>query len=76
MSTKEKIYGIIENMSEEQLNALFIILGGIVRPENSKTKKSARGIFSDSANPELIPLEKEAWAESVKERYIIENENI
>lgn len=75
MSTKEKIYGIIENLSEEQLNALFIILGGIVKPETPERKKTARGIFSDSANPELIPLEKDAWAESVKERYVKENEN-
>lgn len=42
--------------------------------ESEKTvaiKKSAKGIISQYANPELIPLEKEAWGEAVREKHAI-----
>ena len=34
-----------------------------------KKKKSAFGIASKYANPDLIPLEEEAWANAVAEKY-------
>ena len=33
--------------------------------------KSIKGIISQYANPELIPLEKEAWGEAVKEKHAV-----
>ena len=46
-------------------------------PPNSHVKqsdsenKSIKGIISKYANPELIPLEKTAWEEAVKEKHAI-----
>ena len=47
-------------------------------PSNSKDKqndaahkgKSIKGIISHYANPKLVPLEKEAWGEAVKEKHV------
>jgi len=33
--------------------------------------KSIKGIISQYANPELIPLEKEAWGEAAKEKHAV-----
>ncbi|MCL1807503.1 MAG: hypothetical protein FWG31_07360 [Oscillospiraceae bacterium] len=35
------------------------------------TPDNVMGIFSKYANPALIPLEKEAWGEAVKEKHAI-----
>lgn len=35
-----------------------------------KKKRSALGIASKYANPDLIPLEEEAWANAVAEKYV------
>jgi hypothetical protein len=34
-----------------------------------RKSKSIKGIISQYANPELIPFEKEAWGEAVKEKH-------
>ena len=41
MSTKELAYSMIDNLTEEQLNALIVILQGLQKEEpNEETKKS------------------------------------
>ena len=70
MSTKEKVHSMVDSLNEEQIRALFVILDGMVREEKPKAKKTAaslRGIFHDVANPDLIPFEKDAWAEAAAE---------
>ena len=74
MSTKEKVYSIIDSMNEEQLNALFVILSGTVHEEKTKANiveqvDAVMGILHEYANPDLIPFEnEEAWAEAAVER--------
>ncbi|MDD7295069.1 MAG: hypothetical protein PUG85_06585 [Oscillospiraceae bacterium] len=67
MSTRELVHSMIDELSEEQLQALIILLGGTISKKN--TVKSVRGIFSDCANPDLIPLEKDAWERAAAEKY-------
>ena len=70
MSTRETAYSMIDNLDEEQLNALIVILRGMTKQKPLKEKKSARGIFHDVANPELIPLEKEVWENAAVEKHL------
>jgi len=37
----------------------------------SRKNKSIKGIISHYANPDLIPLEKDAWGEAVKDKYAV-----
>lgn len=76
MSTREMIYRDIAFFTDEQIEELSIFVKQIKNRQTTNEVDSLCGIFHDVANPDLIPLEKEAWAESVKERYIKENENI
>jgi len=32
--------------------------------------KSVKGIINQHANPDLMPIEKEAWGEAVKEKHV------
>ena len=44
-------------------------LGALPFPLKKEKRKSAFGIAAKYANPDLIPLEKEAWANAVAEKY-------
>ena len=39
------------------------------RTRKTYLRKSLRGCLSKYANPELLHMEKEVWAESVREKY-------
>lgn len=70
MSTKEKVHTIVDRLSEEQLNALLVILGSVDNSDSDDNDVDAvRGILHDCANPDLIPLEEGAWERAVAERY-------
>ena len=70
MSTKERLHLLIDSMTEEQANALFIVLGVSSAADNESDDVDAvRGILHDAANPELIPLEEGAWERAAAERY-------
>ena len=43
----------------------------IPRTENKNRKTSAFGIAHEYANPELIPLEKETFANAMAEKHVI-----
>jgi hypothetical protein len=49
------------------LRALYRDIGG--SQTSNDVMPDALGIFNKYANPALIPLEKEAWGEVVKEKY-------
>ncbi|MCH5349107.1 MAG: hypothetical protein J1E40_07275 [Oscillospiraceae bacterium] len=73
MSTKDKVHSMVDSLNEEQIRALFVILDGMIHEEKPKAKKTAasiRGILHDVANPDLIPFEKDAWAEAAVEKHI------
>lgn len=70
MSTKERVHTIVDRLSEEQLNALLVILGSVDKSDNNDNDVDAvRGILHNAANPDLIPLEEGAWERAVAERY-------
>jgi hypothetical protein len=68
MSTREMAHALIDTLSEEQLRGL-LMLAQAGTFQKGKEKKSVRGIFSEYANTDLIPLEDTAWEKSVKEKY-------
>ena len=61
----DKIAPVIEILKE--LRALYAQNGKPV--VYKETPVNAMGIFHKYANPDLIPLEKEAWGKAVKEKY-------
>lgn len=73
MSTKELAYRVLDELSDEELEA-FIVLFGKDKEKSSK-RKSARGAWSSAADPELIPLEEGAWERTIMERYGVADEN-
>ncbi len=70
MSTKELLYTMIDELTEQQMQGLIMLLSG---KENSKSYRdevsSAMGSLAEYANPDLIPLEKGAWEIAVKAKY-------
>lgn len=84
MSTREWAYSMIEELTEEEFNALMAIVQ--VMHKNSQEKKSKsnihslKGILHEYADPSKIPLEKTAWAEAAAEKHLkfleeMKNEN-
>lgn len=75
MSTKELAYSILDSLSEEQLKGFIMLFSGSgeTRPKAGTSKvlsaESVAGMAAKYANPDLIPLEKEAWANAAAEKY-------
>lgn len=74
MSTRELAYSLIDKLSENQLNAAVEFLNALFEMPSQKSGKeisaeSVAGIASKYADPDLIPLEKEAWANAAAEKY-------
>lgn len=74
MSTKELAYSLIDDLTESQLNEVIKILYAFSEAAVKKEKKgisaeSVAGIAAKYANPDLIPLEKEAWANAAAEKF-------
>jgi len=58
----------LQNLSSD-VKIIILCENPIATPEKTTPRKSIKGIISNYANQELIPLEKEAWGEAVKEKY-------
>ena len=69
MSTREIIVSMLDSLTEEQLQGLMMLLKGYVKKQEETEVDSVRGILSKYANPDLVPLEKEAWERVVVENY-------
>ncbi len=71
MSTRELVHTMIDQLSDEQLQALAVILGYTTQKETESqpTPSSVRGIFSNCADAECVPLEKEAWERAVVKKH-------
>lgn len=67
MSTKELAYSILDSLSEEQLKGFIMLFSG--SGETRPKAGTLKGALSEYANPDLIPLEKEAWANAAAEKY-------
>ena len=79
MSTKELAYSMIDNLTEEQLNALIVILQGLQKEEpNEETKKV---LIADGwlRTGDLAYLDKDAFVyivDRIKDLIIVNGENI
>lgn len=84
MSTLEKTIHLLQEMPEHTLESLYDFIYSIwirqdnnaKQPENTfipdeKNVDSIIGIAHEYANPELIPLEKEAFANAMAEKHAI-----
>lgn len=70
MSTKELLYAMIDRLTEEQMQGLIMLLSGKVSSQTYHDEVySVMGGLSEYANPDLIPLEKDAWEIEVKAKY-------
>ena len=74
---KEQAVEILNELPDDKVITVIEILKGL-RALYSQSEKPAAydgtaanvmGIFSNYANSDLIPLEKEAWGEAVKEKH-------
>jgi hypothetical protein len=78
-SVKAQAVEILQDIPDDKIAIVIEILKGLraLYAQNEKLgvhnemPGSAMGIFSKYANPELIPLEKEAWGEAVKGKHAI-----
>lgn len=74
---KEQAVEILQEIPDDKVVTVIEILKGLRALYNQSEKTatnagattSAMGIFYKYANPNLIPLEKEAWGEAVKEKH-------
>ena len=73
MSTKELLYTIIDGLTEQQMQGLIMLLRGKETEKPSESYRdevySVMGGLSKYANPDLIPLEQDAWEMEVKAKY-------
>ena len=76
MSTaKMQAFEVLKEIPDEKAGLVLEILTGLRMLYASSEKSSevaansAMGVFSKYANPDLIFLEKNAWAEAVKEKH-------
>ena len=78
MSILEKAMDLLQTIPENRLESVYTFLQFIKFQEaGQKTpgrngKTSAFGIAHEYANPDLIPLEKEAFANSIAEKHAID----
>ena len=76
MSTREKLYNMLENLSEEQLEGLFQFLSNFVSVNNLNKNSDTdeldelMGIFHDAADTSKIALEKTAWENAAFEKHL------
>ena len=75
---KMQVFEIIQDIPDDKLVTVIEVLKGLralyAMPEIQNEKKeliygNAFGIFSKYANPDLIPIEEEAWGMAVKDKY-------
>ncbi|MCM1168043.1 MAG: hypothetical protein NC401_18830 [Ruminococcus sp.] len=67
MSTKERLYTLIEELDERQM---LEIIGFITsRKKKGRSAASVVGILSEYANPDLVPLEKGAWERAAIQKH-------
>lgn len=73
MSTRERLDSRVSRLTEKQLEVLIAFLDMTFPEEKRQSSNDADevdelcGIFHDAADPDLIPLEKNAWAEAAAE---------
>lgn len=76
MSTLEKAMELLQTMPEQKIEAIYTYIcfvnSQMDAEETSQKNKGAKsivGIANKYANPDLIPLEKEAFANAMEEKH-------
>jgi len=72
-----QVFEILRDIPDDKLFAAIEVLKGLralyglseTNEMNKTASDGAFGIFNKYANPDLIPLEKEAWGMAVKDKY-------
>lgn len=79
MSTLEKAMDLLQTIPENKLEYVYTFLQFIKfqeaeqeTPADRNGKTSAFGIAHEYANPKLIPLEKEAFANAMAKKHAID----
>lgn len=76
MSTLEKAIQLLQTIPENELDTVYTFLQFVKQnspqPDESNGKTTAFGIAHKYANPELIPLEKEAFANAMAKKHAID----
>ncbi len=72
MSTREIAYQMIDALDEEQLITVVTFINNLKQEKQNVSDEvdALCGIFHDVANPNLIPLEKNAWEQAAVEKHI------
>lgn len=72
MSTREQLNSRMNYLTESQLKALLALIDTMIPASEHHLKNtdvdSVMGILHEYANPDLIPQEKDAWAEAVSKK--------
>lgn len=68
MSTRERVVGMLDELTEEQLEAIAVILSGMAAKSPRKKASDVKGILHRFANPTLIASEDGAWERDIEER--------
>lgn len=75
MSTLEKAMELLQTIPENKLETVYTFLQFVkFQDETAEIKRSSNsafGIAHEYANPSLIPLEKEAFANAMAEKHAI-----
>jgi hypothetical protein len=74
---KEQVIEMLQDIPDDKIvhileivKGLKTLYGGDIKSANlSKSPAAAMGIFKKYAKPELIPREKDAWGEAVREKH-------
>ena len=84
MSAREWAYSMIDELADEEFNALMAIVQ-VMRKNSPNMKKksnikSLKGVLHKFADPSKIPLEKTAWESAAVEKHLkfledVKNEN-
>ena len=74
LALKEQAFKIIRELPQEKIPTVITVLRGLQmlsQQENASKSntQSAMGIFNKYANPERIPLEKDAWKNAMVEKH-------
>jgi len=74
LASKEQAFEIIRELPQDKIPTVLAVLRGLqMLSQQERVAKSeassAMGIFSMYANPELIPLEKDAWRDAMVEKH-------
>lgn len=78
MSTLEKAINLLQTMPENMLEAVYLYMRFVstqIEESTETNRKNARsivGIAHEYANPELIPLEKESFANATAEKHTLD----